>query len=171
MGIKESIGKIIFGSDNDEEYTEEEIEEFEEEEIEAEESFAPKARKAERMEKEESEQPRTASPRSSSTGINMASGSPIEMKVVKPEKLENVTQIADYLIARKTVLLNLEDTQPETSRRLIDFLNGVAYAIDGNLRKVANRTYVATPSNVDVSGEQLYDSGEKSEFVQRDKNN
>jgi len=92
------------------------------------------------------------------------------MKVVKPEKLENVTQIADYLISRKTVLLNLEDTQPETSRRLIDFLNGVAYAINGNLRKVANRTYVATPSNVDITGEQLTDSAEKSEFAHRDRN-
>lgn len=94
--------------------------------------------------------------------FGISSGSSIEMKVVKPEKLESVSQIADQLLARKTILLNLEETNKETSRRLIDFLNGVAYAISGTLKKVANNTYVITPSNVEVSGEQLHDSQEKA---------
>jgi len=89
----------------------------------------------------------------------------IEMKVVKPDRLEAVTQIADHLLDRKTILLNLEDTNRETARRLIDFLNGVAYAINGNLKKVANCTYVITPSNVDVSGEQIKDSQENNDLV------
>ncbi len=93
--------------------------------------------------------------------FGISSGSSIEMKVVKPEKLESVSQIADHLLARKTILLNLEETNKETSRRLIDFLNGVAYAISGTLKKVANNTYVITPSNVEVSGEQLHDAQEK----------
>ena len=87
------------------------------------------------------------------------------MKVVKPDRLEAVTQIADHLLDRKTILLNLEDTNRETARRLIDFLNGVAYAINGNLKKVANCTYVITPSNVDVSGEQIKDSQENNDLV------
>ncbi|MBQ2252429.1 MAG: cell division protein SepF [Clostridia bacterium] len=94
--------------------------------------------------------------------FGISSGSSIEMKVVKPEKLESVSQIADQLLARKTILLNLEETNKETSRRLIDFLNGVAYAISGTLKKVANNTYVITPSNVEVSGEQLHESQEKA---------
>ena len=89
------------------------------------------------------------------SGVGITSGSAIEMIVVKPEKLETVTQIADYLVDRKTILLNLEDTNKETARRLIDFLNGVAYAINGDLRKVASNTYVVTPSNVELSGEKL----------------
>ena len=89
------------------------------------------------------------------SNFSMSSGASIEMKVVKPEGLEKVEQIADYLLDRKTVLLNLEDTNKENARRLIDFLNGVAYAINGSLKKVANCTYVITPSNVDVSGESL----------------
>ncbi len=89
------------------------------------------------------------------SNFSMSSGASIEMKVVKPEGLEKVEQIADYLLDRKTVLLNLEDTNKENARRLIDFLNGVAYAINGSLKKVANSTYVITPSNVDVSGESL----------------
>jgi len=91
----------------------------------------------------------------SKTGTTIASGSPIEMVVVKPQKLETVTEIADHLVDRKTILLNLEDTNKETARRLIDFLNGVAYAINGDLRKVATNTYVVTPSNVELSGEKL----------------
>lgn len=89
------------------------------------------------------------------SNVSVSSGSSIEMVVVKPEKLETVTQIADYLVDRKTILLNLEETNKETARRLIDFLNGVAYAINGDLRKVAANTYVVTPSNVELSGEKL----------------
>ena len=89
------------------------------------------------------------------SNVSVSSGASIEMVVVKPEKLETVTQIADYLVDRKTILLNLEDTNKETARRLIDFLNGVAYAINGDLRKVATNTYVITPSNVELSGEKL----------------
>ena len=96
----------------------------------------------------------------SASGVGISSGSSIEMVVVKPEKLETVTQIADYLVDRKTILLNLEDTNKETARRLIDFLNGVAYAINGDLRKVATNTYVVTPSNVELSGEKLSASQE-----------
>ena len=89
------------------------------------------------------------------SNVSVTSGSSIEMVVVKPEKLGSVTQIADYLVDRKTILLNLEETNRDTARRLIDFLNGVAYAINGNLRKVATNTYVVTPSNVELSGENI----------------
>ena len=95
-----------------------------------------------------------------SSNVSVSSGSSIEMVVVKPEKLETVTQIADYLVDRKTILLNLEDTNKEPARRLIDFLNGVAYAINGDLRKVAANTYVVTPSNVELSGEKITASQE-----------
>ncbi len=84
-----------------------------------------------------------------------SSGSSLELKVVKPDRYENVNQIADHLLNRRTVVLNLEGTNKETARRLIDFLSGVAYSIDGQLKRVANNTFVITPHNVDVSGDQL----------------
>lgn len=84
-----------------------------------------------------------------------ASGSALELKVVKPDRYENVTLIADHLLNHRTVVLNLEGTNKETARRLIDFLSGVAYSIDGQLKRVANNTFVITPDNVDVSGDQL----------------
>lgn len=85
----------------------------------------------------------------------MALNGAIELKVVKPDKFENVPQIADHLLNRRTVVLNLEATNKETARRLIDFLSGVAYSIDGQIKRVANNTYVITPSNVDISGDQM----------------
>jgi cell division inhibitor SepF len=82
-------------------------------------------------------------------GISL-SGSAIEMKVVKPESYASVSQIADHLLNKRTVVLNLEKSNAEESRRIIDFLSGVAYSIDGSLKKIAKSAYVITPSNVDV---------------------
>ena len=87
-------------------------------------------------------------------GISL-SGSAIELKVVKPEHFESVTQIADHLLKKRTIVLNLENTNKETARRLIDFLSGVAYSIEGSLKKIASNAYVITPSNVDVGDAQL----------------
>lgn len=83
-----------------------------------------------------------------------STGTALELKVIRPERFETVTQIADHLINNRTVVLNLEATNKETARRMIDFLSGVAYSIEGNLKKVANNTFVITPGNVAVSGEQ-----------------
>ena len=82
------------------------------------------------------------------------SASALEMKVIKPDRFEAVTQIAEHLLAHKTVVLNLEETNKETIRRIIDFMSGVAFAIEGNIKRVASSTYVITPKNVEVSGEQ-----------------
>ena len=79
------------------------------------------------------------------------SGSSLELKVVKPERFDNVPQIANHLLNRRTVVLNLEETNKETARRLLDFLSGVAYSINGQMKRVANNTYIITPKNVDVS--------------------
>ena len=90
------------------------------------------------------------------TGETMGlGGGAIELKVVKPERYGNVKQIADHLLNHRTVVLNLESTNKETAKRLLDFLSGVAYSIDGQLQRVATNTFVITPSNVDVSGEQM----------------
>ena len=96
-----------------------------------------------------------AAPRAAA-GVNLgASTGNIELKVVRPERFENVTQVAEHLLNRRTVVLNLEATSKEVSRRILDFLTGVAYSINGQMKKVANNTYVITPSNVDVSGDPI----------------
>ena len=90
------------------------------------------------------------------SGISL-SGTSLELKVVKPQNFDSVSQIADHLLNKRTVVLNLENTNKETARRLIDFLSGVAYSIDGSLKKVTNTTFVITPSNVNVGEAQLRD--------------
>ena len=88
-------------------------------------------------------------------GVVASNSSALEMKVVSPTKYEAVTQIADILLDRKTVLLNLENTNKETAKRLIDFLSGAAYALGGDIQKVADNTFAVTPNNVAVSNESI----------------
>ncbi len=83
--------------------------------------------------------------------------SQLQVALVKPERFEDVPQIADHLADGRTVVLNLEVANRETQRRLLDFLSGAAYAHGGRIKKVANSTYIITPSNVDVMGELLMD--------------
>ena len=71
---------------------------------------------------------------------------------MKPERFEEASDIADSLNAKKTVVLNLESASKEVARRLVDFLSGVAYANQGNVKKIANSTFIVTPYNVDISG-------------------
>lgn len=80
-------------------------------------------------------------------------GSSIELKVVRPEAYEDVSTVADHLLCGRTVVLNLEAAPREVVRRMIDFLSGVAYSIEGQIKRVANTTYIITPNNVDVSGD------------------
>ena len=75
--------------------------------------------------------------------------------LVKPERFDDASSIADHLNAKRTVVLNLESTNKDVSRRLVDFLSGVAYANDGQIKRVANSTFIITPYNVDFVGDLL----------------
>ncbi|MDR1260580.1 MAG: cell division protein SepF [Oscillospiraceae bacterium] len=79
----------------------------------------------------------------------------LQVVLVKPEKYEDAGEIANSLNSKHTVVLNLESTSKEISRRLLDFLSGVAYANDGQIKRVANSTYIITPYNVDIMGNLL----------------
>lgn len=136
MGIINRIGEIFKGEDDYDEN--EEFVEYDEEDTPETQPVAPA--------------PKAAAPSVRSTGG--ISSVALEMKVVKPERFDEVRTIGEHLLARRTVVLNLEDTNKETTKRIIDFLCGVVFAIDGQVKKVANATYVVTPKNVDVSGEQ-----------------
>lgn len=84
----------------------------------------------------------------------------MQVVLVKPDRFEDVTSIADHLNDRKTVVLNLETSNRETSRRILDFLSGVAYANHGNIKKVANNTFMIVAYNVDIMGEVSLDDYE-----------
>ena len=79
----------------------------------------------------------------------------LQVALFKPERFENAAEIADHLRDRITVVLNLEQTNKDIARRLVDFLSGVAYAQDGKIKKVAVNTYLITPFNVNLLGDLL----------------
>ncbi len=79
----------------------------------------------------------------------------IELKVVHPESFGEVSDIADYLLEGCTVILNLELFDAPTTLRMLDFLNGVTYSTGGDIKQVAAGTYIITPHNVDVTGENV----------------
>jgi cell division inhibitor SepF len=87
--------------------------------------------------------------------VNIHATTQLQVVLVKPERFEDASGIADHLNAKRTIVLNLEQANKDVTRRLIDFLSGVAYANNGQIKKVANSTYIITPYNVGIMGDLL----------------
>lgn len=87
--------------------------------------------------------------------VNINATTQLKVVLVKPEHFEDASAIADHLNEKRTVVLNLESTNKDIARRLVDFLSGVAYANNGQIKRVANSTFIITPYNVDVMGDLL----------------
>ena len=69
--------------------------------------------------------------------VNINTTTQLKVVLVRPERFEDASEIADHLRDKRTVVLNLESTEKEVARRLVDFLSGVAYAQEGKIKKVA----------------------------------
>lgn len=93
--------------------------------------------------------------------VNIHATTQLQMILVKPEAFEDASGIADHLNSRRAVVLNLENATKELSRRLVDFLSGVAYANNGQIKRVANNAFLITPANVEIQGD-LIDELENS---------
>ena len=87
--------------------------------------------------------------------VNIHATAQLQVVLVKPERFDDASTIADHLNSKRTVVLNLESSNKDVARRILDFLSGVAYANDGQIKKVANCTYIITPYNVGFMGELL----------------
>ena len=85
--------------------------------------------------------------------VNINATTQLSVVLVKPEKFENAVDIADHLREKRTVVMNLEQTQKDVARRLIDFLSGVTYGVEGKIKKVSANTYLITPYHVDFEGD------------------
>lgn len=94
-----------------------------------------------------------AAPAAAAKSTGVGSAASLEMKVVKPERMDAAFGIGEHLLAKRTVVLNFEDTNKETVRRILDFLGGVVFAIEGNIKKVSDATYIVTPKHVDVTAD------------------
>ena len=102
---------------------------------------------------EEDEPEEGAAPKRNGKVVNIHATTQLKVVLVKPEHFEDASTIADHLNNKRTVVLNLESTNKDVARRLIDFLSGVAYAGEGKIKKVAANTYIITPYSVDIMGD------------------
>ena len=99
-----------------------------------------------------------ATPVTTNTGfkgqvVSMATGSKQEVVLFRPTSFNDTSKAADDLRNRKAVLLNLENVDKAMSRRVVDFLSGCVYAVDGSVKKVAQSAYLFCPHNMDVVGD------------------
>lgn len=153
MGIMDELKRLArpYEDDEDEEYLEEE-EEVKTPSLEEERKKRTRVSDAEFS---SAEPQRRYNAANRDKVVNIHTTTQLKVVLVKPEKFDDASVIADHLRDKRTVVLNLEGTGKEVSRRLIDFLSGVAYAQEGKIKKVAAATYIITPYNVDLIGDLL----------------
>ena len=95
--------------------------------------------------------------------VNISATAKLKVAIFRPESFgEETRAIADELIKTHTVVLNLEETKKDISRRIIDFLSGVAYANRGKIKRVASSTFIIIHNNIDLTGDDLLDELETS---------
>lgn len=102
-------------------------------------------------EEEEQEKPRFLGGRQTPKVVPMRRG--MEVTMIKPTSMEDSRDICDYLLAGKAVVLNMEGIHTETAQRIIDFTSGATYSMNGNLQKISNYIFIATPDSVELSGD------------------
>ena len=154
MGISDKFKKVFnIDSDYYDDYDEEE-EEVEMYEPSHRSDPAPRHPAAPSRTDKRPETPRQPSYHSSKV-VDIHTTAKLQVVLKKPEHFDEAPAIADELLERRTVVLNLEVTAKDEAGKLLCFLSGVAYANGGKLKKIANNTYIITPYNVDVMGDLL----------------
>ena len=158
MSLMDEFKKIIHPYDTDDDLDMDEVYVEEDE---------PRRKKTERREERASERAadRAAAERHNKV-VNIHATTQLKVVLVKPERFENASEIADHLREKRTVVLNLESTNKDVARRLVDFLSGVAYAGEGKIKKVAANTFIITPYSVDIMGD-LIDELENNGFYSK----
>lgn len=77
----------------------------------------------------------------------------MEVSMIKPTSIEDAKEICDHMLAGKAVVLNMEGIHTEVAQRIIDFTSGATYSMNGNLQKISNYIFIATPESVELSGD------------------
>lgn len=86
--------------------------------------------------------------------VSLTSMSHPVSKVVlcEPRSYNEVQEIADHIVNRKSVVINLERVDHQQAKRIVDFLSGTVYALNGDIQKLGSHNFLCTPDNVEVSG-------------------
>ena len=151
MGIWDSMKKFAqpYADDEYDDFDEEEVEGFEEEE----EERPARPRRTPAFGVSSDSETRAAEPRSGFSGQVVSMNNKQEVVLFHPVTFNDTSKAADDLRARKAVIVNMENVDKAMARRVVDFLSGCAYAVDGKVKKVAQSTYLFCPHNMDVVGD------------------
>ena len=95
---------------------------------------------------------------------SVTAASPAKVHLVVPRTFNDAKQIADRLKAQMPVILNLQGAENDLSKRLIDFASGLTYALDGSMQRVADRVFLLTPRDVELSAEERARAIERGGF-------
>ncbi len=148
MGFMDELKRLARPYEDEDDYVEEVEDEVSEEPRE-------RTRRAPREERSGFSDLGSSDRRSTDNVVNINTTTQLQVVLVKPVEFEEASSIANHLRDKRTVVLNLESANKEISRRMVDFLSGVAYALEGKIKKVAISTYIITPYNVDIIGDVL----------------
>jgi cell division inhibitor SepF len=121
----------------------------------------PSATEGDSWESEEAAQPRSER---SSRLRSVGAPAPAKVHLVVPRTFNDAKQIADRFKAQMPVILNLQGADTDLSKRLIDFASGLTYALDGSMQRVADKVFLLTPRDVELSAEERARAMERSGF-------
>ncbi len=85
--------------------------------------------------------------------VNIHSNNQFKVVIVQPETFDDARDVCDHLKNKKPVVINLENLNKETAQRVVDFLSGSVYGLDGDIQKVSSGIFLIAPNNVDIMGE------------------
>lgn len=85
--------------------------------------------------------------------VNIHTTTQLKVVVVQPDAFEDSKEIADHLKTKKPIVVNLENIDREVAKRIIDFLSGAVYSLDGNIQKISNGIFLIVPYNMGIMGD------------------
>jgi len=150
VGLLDKVKDVMFG-----EYVDEEEDMVEEAYDEKPSRFSRFRKEKEDDEEEEDIVSRRISARRSQSAPVVSvhnTNNQLQVVIIRPEKYEDSQSICDQLKAKKPVVVNLEKVEYPVAQRIMDFLSGACYSIDGSIQRIANNIFIIAPDNVDVSG-------------------
>ena len=116
----------------------------------------------EETDREKNVQEEVRNSRKSAQVVSIHTQKQMRVVVMEPNSFEEAQNIADQLKSRRPVIVNLENAEKMLAKRIVDFISGTTYALNGNMQKVGNGIFLFVPNNVDISGEvrdELKDKG------------
>ncbi|NLY18637.1 MAG: cell division protein SepF [Clostridiaceae bacterium] len=96
--------------------------------------------------------------------LNLNNHSGTQVVVLSPHNINDAKEICDHLRSNRSIVMNVEDIEIQIAQRIVDFLSGAVYSLDGNIQKVSSGIFLATPSSVDILGDIKEDLHSKGVF-------